>query len=536
MISSLFALSLVVQGQQATMPQPHVGSSAEFLSLVRQIAVATNEGDFAQANDLAKKLPSRKIKVKINWDGVDASQKSYFEAAIERSKANWKSKIKGLDFESGSKPDILISFSDSLPNREDINVPKGAVHFWSTAPAEPRLEAVIGLKRGEQRLDADPLSIDHEFAYAVGAYLGVADGPTAAAMMYRIDQLVSRKFEINHGEADIAERALRVAEEVRAIVSQKKPIPVAAPKAVLSATEYVGEPVIEGHTYFFSFLVTNTGDSPLQLEVKPDCSCFTVDAPPTVAPGATAHVRVISTTQGFQGPQDKRLVVYTNDPEAPIQKFAFRAFIKPLIRLLAQDNDEIIQVRENQTVVRYLAYASDGRDFQILKTSLSGMNGTVKVTPWSGNLADADLQEAEKPRKGYVIEAEVDTTWLQGRKGMSLIVQTDQKPVDKAIENVTLQKGLAVTPDNLYFGRFKRAPRSLTAEVRSAGSDFKIVKVSTSDPGIEAKVVQVDPKRVRVTVLFNGTADFGPYDATVTLETTDPTQKLITIPVQAYVQ
>lgn len=76
--------------------------------------------------------------------------------------------------------------------------------------------------------------------------------------------------------------------------------------------------------------VTNTGRSELKLNsVQPNCSCVTVSADKqTLKPGDRAQIRITFFSEGRKSTQQKAITFYTNDPQKPVQRFTFTAYVE----------------------------------------------------------------------------------------------------------------------------------------------------------------------------------------------------------------
>lgn len=84
--------------------------------------------------------------------------------------------------------------------------------------------------------------------------------------------------------------------------------------------------VPQGPQLEFSFKFTNKGKSPLIIEkVQPSCGCTgaTTDGKNEYSKGESGEIKVTFNTQGRQGRQEKQILVFTNDPDAPQKAIKF---------------------------------------------------------------------------------------------------------------------------------------------------------------------------------------------------------------------
>ena len=90
--------------------------------------------------------------------------------------------------------------------------------------------------------------------------------------------------------------------------------------------------VPQGANLEYSFKFTNKGKSSLIIEkVQPSCGCTgaTTGGKNEFAKGETGEIKVTFNTQGREGHQEKTVLVFTNDPDAPQKNLRFSCEIDP---------------------------------------------------------------------------------------------------------------------------------------------------------------------------------------------------------------
>lgn len=90
--------------------------------------------------------------------------------------------------------------------------------------------------------------------------------------------------------------------------------------------------VSQGPQLEYSFKFTNKGKSPLIIEkVQPSCGCTgaTTGGKNEFAKGESGEIKVTFNTQGREGRQEKNILIFTNDPEAPQKNLRFSCDIDP---------------------------------------------------------------------------------------------------------------------------------------------------------------------------------------------------------------
>jgi hypothetical protein len=76
--------------------------------------------------------------------------------------------------------------------------------------------------------------------------------------------------------------------------------------------------------------VTNVGKSVLELRsVQGNCECVKATADKTsLKPGESASVKITFNPEDRKGTQQKAITIYSNDPQAPVQRFTFTVYIE----------------------------------------------------------------------------------------------------------------------------------------------------------------------------------------------------------------
>lgn len=86
---------------------------------------------------------------------------------------------------------------------------------------------------------------------------------------------------------------------------------------------------VEGLVLEHTYTVTNQGDAPLIItEYKVACPCTKVVLPDTIAPGASAAIKLTFDTKGKYYQQDRKIILFTNSKK-PIQELRFKVYVIP---------------------------------------------------------------------------------------------------------------------------------------------------------------------------------------------------------------
>lgn len=91
----------------------------------------------------------------------------------------------------------------------------------------------------------------------------------------------------------------------------------------------------QGPQVEYSFKFTNKGKSPLIIErVQPSCGCTgaTTDGKVEYGKGESGEIKVTFNTQGREGHQEKQIIIFSNDPDAPQKNIRFACDIDPTMQ------------------------------------------------------------------------------------------------------------------------------------------------------------------------------------------------------------
>lgn len=93
--------------------------------------------------------------------------------------------------------------------------------------------------------------------------------------------------------------------------------------------------VSQGPQLEYSFKFSNKGKSPLIIEkVQPSCGCTgaTTGGVNEYAKGESGEIKITFNTQGRSGRQEKQVLIFTNDPDAPQKALHFSCDIDPAMQ------------------------------------------------------------------------------------------------------------------------------------------------------------------------------------------------------------
>ncbi len=90
-----------------------------------------------------------------------------------------------------------------------------------------------------------------------------------------------------------------------------------APHMILSETTFDFKEVKTGSVVSHDFTVWNTGKADLKIEqVGPTCGCLKTDFDKIIPPGGTGRITVIVDFSDHEGPLERTVGIFSNDPDS----------------------------------------------------------------------------------------------------------------------------------------------------------------------------------------------------------------------------
>ncbi len=531
-------LALLASSQSAEPgPVAKVGTSGEFQRTLKQALQSLETGDFAKASGFARQLPQKTIVVTWDATGLDPQQKSVFLDAAQSAVNAWQTAVPELSIKFGQNGAVKLAFVKNLPPPVGQTLPQGMVTFVSDDPSEPRIEAVIALKRLDPPISIDPPIVAAEVAYAIGSYLGLERDIRNGMVMTRTDGLGAMPVSIDVATQRLVRENLAAAAQVAQAAKSKTRLRYTAPEVFVQPTSWTKPDMHQGVYETIRFDIVNRGTSDLEVDVRPDCSCFLLEYERRLAPGQTSVVTAYMDTTLFMGDTKKTLFVYTNDPERPVTPISVSGHIIPAYRVLAPASQENpTYVGDAGTKLTFYVVPDPKQFFRVTSATVSGGNAIADVTPWEGTLPDPEFGQGDQARKGWKVEVLVSPTSVNGRAAMTLSLATDSKPFATIFHNFAIQRGFAVSPRMLYFGEVPAKPQQAWFTVSRKGRPFSVTRAASSDARFVATPEKLPNGDYKVSVRFDGKATAGVVQATIYLTTDDPAFPTIEVPVQVIVR
>lgn len=528
---SLLAVAMQPGSVQAALPPVPVLASTEFKQAVAQVEKNLSAGEFAQAETLLGVLARKNIRVQWDEKGITAAQATLLRQGRDEAIQVWQSSLLNIKVEFvTTKPDVLISFTNSLPVLPENGFRQGAVHFVSFAPADTRVETVIGLVRGEPATETGRLDAASEVSFAIGSFLGMARMPREGGAMGRTDTKFRFPPRLLPEENLTAQQNLNLVDALLKKAKAKQTLPKrSGPSAFVEVKRLAIGEAIQGAPLPSNFQVTNRGEGVMNLEVVPDCSCFILRHPKTIQPGETVVVRVDYRTREFPGPINKALIVYTDDPEMQPLRIPVTGNVKPRFRFLMDMANTVILADSKPTeALVHLLYDED-HPWTIVRSEAAGLQAEIIAEEFNGVLADPTFDDPARRREGYLLRIKVPGGLKPGRYPMSLRIMTTDPEFPMIESYMTVQSGIVAMPAQAWFGTIENRPAKTWVELSRPGKSFNILDVKSRNSSVTAKVVSKTKDGYRIEVGYTGKGTIGSITGTLLVTTDDPAQKTIEI-------
>ncbi|MCH7905723.1 MAG: DUF1573 domain-containing protein [Armatimonadetes bacterium] len=514
------------------------GTSQAFQSTVRTIADATQSGEWDQARALLNRLPSQNVTVEWREAELPEGQRPMWKEARDEAFVDWMRAIKGLKIELGANPGVLFSFVEKLPPAEGESTPAGAVYFVSPSADEVRLEAVLSLNRSLSNLPVRKREVHNEVSFAMGAYFGLARAPNIGSVMFRIEGFYPKASMVTIAEAKIVLSTLRLSNQIRQAVADRKVIALGEPRLFVTPTKLTPKPVLQAEPMAFSIQISNRGTAPLEFYLVPDCNCFRIGKyEKVVSPGKTVIVPIQINTINFVGELHKTLVLFSNDSSAAVTHLKMDTVVTRAYEFLDPKGVSTVLLTDSGAVHEVYLAIEPGVELKPTKIAVSGMSVEVYMEEFSGTVQFGPRPEDARKIEGYKVSLLFKPTIPLGQMSVSIQIATAHPIFRTLVHNLQVQKGIVATPRRVYFGEIVQGVHQAWTLLVRPGKPFKILRVETSSNILKAEVIPMsDPSKYRIVVKYMGNAPIGGFREAVIVYTDDPDQPEIRIPVEGVVR
>jgi hypothetical protein len=515
------------------------GTSSEYHHLILDIKKALGDKDFVTASQLSALLPKQIVKWKFSPAKLNSDQTEQFTQSVENAVNAWTKVFGGqVEFKqvSTGNADISISFEPVLAKKADTNEIAGAAIFLGADTTQPRVETVIGLKRGVKLQGVMEREVFNECLFTFGRYFGLAPSPLLGSAMGRVEGQMNNPNSISPQDITAVKKMLMLSSQLRAAIQKKQSIESRQPILSIDRTSLEFSPKFQGDEGRASILVTNTGTSPLELDVRGDCGCISGTVEPILQPGKSTMLTGIFNTVELTGDVHHNLILKTNDPDRPLIVIPCGIMVNPRAEIIYAGSNTAY-MDESERTFTFFVHSAEAKLFNIIDVSVIGHPLTAKFERFDGEVSNFQKLGQKQMVRGYKIVVDtsnVQTAALFGRSSGSVFIRTDSPKVGKISAQFFVQKGIVSLPETVYLGSPQGIADSHFVLAR-LGRPFSIKKVSSDSAFLTFEVVPntpTNPSAYTIRVLYNGKATGHRVKGIITVETDDPKQPIIKLPIQ----
>ena len=500
-------------------PPLPAGISTEQYKTFSDIHSQLEKGQFAAAGKLLSLLPDSDIT--FAWDDSLApiyARDGYADSRDLAFRA-WERVNPRPTFTeqpTGKGPvGIQFRFSQTLGNDPETGMPRAAAYLFR-ADGSPRLECIIATKRGPKGSPTTGMEVRNEVAYAVAMYEGLAASPIFGTISSRSDLNVVNATGITVAEADNYRRIQEYSNALRGAVLRKQRWGLKQAQLFVDPKVGVAKDTEESDKAQFAFQLSNTGAGPMTYRTIGDCGCVIAAPPGVVAPGETVVIHPQIDTTGFKDVLDKRLLLYTNDPDMPVKVIPIRVKVVPRFAWNDPNNGTVV-MQEDQIDTKLSVSYSSARLLDWSQAQIDGTVGKVTATPVTSGT-----------RTQVAVSLNLKAPPIPGRTLVTLTVPILDINHSLARYTFTIQKGIAMFPSDIYLGTLAGEPKVLTVQLSRPGKSFAIKRVTSDLPWLKFTVTDLGKHdEYRITVTYAGGAPSGEIMGTLAIETDDARQPII---------
>lgn len=305
----------------------------------------------------------------------------------------------------------------------------------------------------------------------------------------------------------------------------------AAPKMVITKTEFNAGEVKEGVGVTHKFEFRNEGTAPLEIKnVVLTCGCETVDYDKVIPPGQSGHITLLVKTNGLNGATSKLIVVSTNDPQKASVDLVMHLTVindtkspqgQVIGSFIVSPSKEVGKMVPVGTAADFAltVYATSTPPSRITKAVSESGKFTVTLEPAAGNR--------------YVVRAVSPANLPVGRYQDSIKLFTDSKEtpqIDVQLDaNIVLP--LRVSPKSIVFERVAavegEAPRGskFVWVMQSGGPALEIKGIKSTLPFLTAERAENgSASSIILRVFFTAIPPKGNHTGKITVLTNIPAQ------------
>lgn len=501
-----------------------------------QATLLLSKGQFDQASAILKPLIApAAIRVYADFTPVPKDRRADFRQAVQQAEHNWNAGLAGVirfqPVEKEEDADVVILFDRDVAvtqfGQARLICSDVKLDIAETASARRTGQARIALLQPYTPGTHSAASITHEVGQALGVFIGLGSSVNPEDIMGPDPHSAAATVKPS---AQDTQRALQIQDARTKLMGYaERRLAVYMPRAVIAVAKVeqdAGE-VWRGENPRYAFAIRNTGDAPLEIiEAKPNCGCVVPSYDKVIPPGKEGRIEAELRTATYRGRIFKMIDVTSNDPETPKLSLRLLATVKSVITVLPSESPVIGLKDSGPTIHEMTVQVAEKDPVQIT-------NATCTV-PY----ASVDVEPAGKPNE-YKLKLTVRTDAPLGRSAFLVSVTTTSKREPQLNITAICEKGILAVPVAAYMGTITPQtvmPVNQIVTLSRREGSFKIQTVQIDDPNIEVRRETLqEGSQYRLMLVYKGGWQPGQVRRKLTVQTDDPRQPMIEIPVMATV-
>jgi len=371
-------------------------------------------------------------------------------------------------------------------------------------------------------------SLRHLMGQALGLYLGLAPTDEPGGIMGPDTHDASVAGTPSPAEVERATGLMAARNALSDLAAKRAAVSAKIPRIAPVQRELDAGELWRGDKAAYNFTIRNTGEAPLEIDVKPNCGCTVARFDQVIPPGGEGRIEAAMDTHSFRGKTSKSINVYSTDPDSPLTLLRIAAQVKPIVDVTPPSPASIALASAGPTV----------KEFQITTAGPDPVE--VKGVATSSRHAQARLEPAppQNGRPAYKLVLTVAPDAPMGRSMVVVTMQNTSPREPSTTLTVLCDKGIVAIPQNVFLGTVdtrRQTPAIQILTLKKAGGSFRILEAAAEDPWLEVKPQTVAEGEYRVTLTCRGPVLPGQIRTKVIVKTDDPVQPRIEVPVMGQV-
>ena len=251
-------------------------------------------------------------------------------------------------------------------------------------------------------------------------------------------------------------------------------------KIELAEVEHDFGTVTEGETVKHTFIVKNTGTTPLLISrVRSSCGCTAaVTKDKEVPPGGQTEIEVSFNTTGRMGPNRKTITIQSNDDKNPNAKIEIKAMIERLLAFQPSIVRLNVKHGEEQKIEAWLT----GKLMDDAKLVVGQIEGDDDV-----KVEVAEKKEGDKTIKGIRVSLKGSKV---GRTNGTIKIATGVEKVPELVLrfNANVMGNVELRPRALYFDNRNPKGKERVMRVTSTREGFKLTSAKILEGPYKATI------------------------------------------------